>query len=372
MPKEMSQIKKKDTVTGNTLISLWKDSNFVFWMLLFVLGAIFLYALRSILMPFVLGGILGYLFDPLAIQLQKLKISRTTATLLVFLIVILVAVPTLLFVIGALRAQITSLMEGLPKYMATLNTKTEPLFSYVQTYIPAIETDHVKTIFSKNVAQSLEFAGKLLQSLFKNGVAVFNLFSLILITPVVTFYMLRDWDLFIKKADNLLPRNSKKNIENIFYQIDLALSGFIRGQLTVCVILGFYYAVALKAVGLELGGLVGFIAGLISFIPYVGSITGFVLSMILAFSTFNDWMHILAVVAIFIIGQFVEGNFLTPKLVGDKVGLHPLLIMFALLAGGVLLGFLGLMIAVPIAAIIGVVVRTGLKKYKASSLYLNG
>ena len=182
--------------------------------------------------------------------------------------------------------------------------------------------------------------------------------------------MLKDWDVFTKKVDNLLPRQSKKEIRSIFKQIDKALSGFLRGQVSVCVILGVYYALGLKLIGLELGALIGFIAGLISFIPYVGSITGFVLSMLLAFSQFNDWEHIVAVVAVFLIGQFFEGNFLTPKLVGDKVGLHPVWVMFALLAGGVLLGFLGLMIAVPVAAVVGILIRFLLQKYKKSRLYL--
>ena len=175
--------------------------------------------------------------------------------------------------------------------------------------------------------------------------------------------------MFVKKVDNLLPRKSQKGIRNIFLKIDKALSGFIRGQLSVCVILGTYYAASLKLIGLELGLLVGFIAGLISFIPYVGSITGFVLSIILALSQFIGYVKVLEVIVIFGLGQSMEGNFLTPKLVGDNIGLHPVWVMFSLLAGGVLLGFLGLMIAVPVAAVIAILLRTGLQKYKQSNLY---
>ena len=182
--------------------------------------------------------------------------------------------------------------------------------------------------------------------------------------------MLRDWDTFVRMFEGLLPKKSKKGIMESMKEINVIIAGFIRGQLSVCLILGLYYSIGLKLVGLELGLLVGFIAGVISFIPYVGSITGFVLGIILAFAQFGDVTHVMYVVAVFLSGQFLEGNFLTPKLVGDCVGLHPVWVMFALLAGGVLLGFLGLMLAVPVAAIIGVLVRNMIKRYKQSSLYL--
>ena len=181
--------------------------------------------------------------------------------------------------------------------------------------------------------------------------------------------MLRDWNKFINKVDDLLPQKSKKSIETQAKEIDKILAGFIRGQLSVCVLLGSFYAAGLYFVGLDLGVLVGFIAGIISFIPYVGTITGFVLSMGIAFAQFDDAYNILQVVAVFGVGQFLEGNFLTPKLVGESVGLHPVWVMFALLAGGVLLGFLGLMIAVPLAAVIGVLVRHAIINYKDSDLY---
>ena len=221
-----------------------------------------------------------------------------------------------------------------------------------------------------NIGNGVKLASKLFQGLIANGFAFINLISLILITPIVAFYMLRDWDTFVKKFEGLLPKKSKRGIMQSMQEINTIIAGFIRGQLSVCVILGLYYSIGLKLVGLELGLLVGFIAGVISFIPYVGSITGFVLAIILAFAQFNDITHVMYVVAVFLSGQFLEGNFLTPKLVGDNVGLHPVWVMFALLAGGVLLGFLGLMLAVPVAAIIGVLLRNLIKRYKMSSLYL--
>ena len=175
----------------------------------------------------------------------------------------------------------------------------------------------------------------------------------------------------LKSFESLLPKKSKKTITSTLKDIDKIIAGFIRGQLSVCLILGLFYSIGLKLVGLELGLLVGFIAGIISFIPYVGSITGFVVGCILAFAQYGDISHVLYVAGVFMLGQFIEGNFLTPKLVGESVGLHPVWVMFALLAGGVLLGFLGLMLAVPLAAIIGVLVRLAIKRYKLSSLYLD-
>ena len=201
------------------------------------------------------------------------------------------------------------------------------------------------------------------------GFALVNILSLLLITPIVAFYMLRDWDKFIAQVDSLLPKKSKKSIEKQAKEIDNILSSFIRGQFSVCVLLGSFYAIGLYIVGLDLGVLVGFLAGIISFIPYVGSITGFLISILIAFAQFDSLMPILQVVGVFAVGQFIEGNFLTPNLVGDSVGLHPVWIMFALLTGGVLLGFLGLMIAVPVAAIIGVLTRHAIENYKESSLY---
>ena len=366
----MASVQKGKQVKLYDFQNFSEKSNFGIWLVLFVLFCSAVYVLRSVLLPFVLGIILGYLFDPLATKLEKLKMSRTWATMFVFLIVILLAVPVFILLLGVVEEQLSVFISAVPKYISSFIQKLEPILQTLQEYIPALEPENMKEILSQNMSQTFTFSANLLQGLLKNSMAIVNVLSLLLITPVVAFYMLKDWDVFTKKVDNLLPRQSKKEIRSIFKQIDKALSGFLRGQVSVCVILGVYYALGLKLIGLELGALIGFIAGLISFIPYVGSITGFVLSMLLAFSQFNDWEHIVAVVAVFLIGQFFEGNFLTPKLVGDKVGLHPVWVMFALLAGGVLLGFLGLMIAVPVAAVIGILIRFLLQKYKKSRLYL--
>jgi predicted PurR-regulated permease PerM len=331
------------------------------WLGVFVLFCLAVYLLRSVLMPFVAGIVLGYLFDPLATRFEKFGMSRTWATALVFLTLIVILVPACL---------LTVLINAAPTYIGGLIKRLEPILNHLQTQFPELETENIKALLKNNMTANMQLGGKLLKGVLTNGFALINLISLILITPVVAFYMLRDWDTFVAKVDNLLPRRSKEDIRGLFKQIDKALSGFIRGQVSVCLILGTYYSLGLHFIGLELGLLVGFLAGIISFIPYVGSISGFVVSIALAFAQFNDPTKVLEVVLIFGIGQFVEGNFLTPKLVGENVGLHPVWVMFALLAGGVLLGFLGLLIAVPVAAVLGVLTRYVLNNYKKSSLYL--
>lgn len=351
-------------------VRLSESHNWHVWLVLFLLFCLAIYVLRSVLMPFVAGIVLGYLFDPLATRFEKCGMSRTWATVLVFSTVILIAVPAVVLLFGMVNEQLTLFVEAAPGYISAFIKRTEPILSGLQERFPSLEIANLKTVIKDNMTNGLQFGGRLLRGLISNGFALINLISLLLITPVVAFYMLRDWDTFVKKVDNLLPRKSKNIIREQFRQIDRALSGFIRGQLSVCVILGVYYSIGLKFIGLELGVLVGFLAGLISFIPYVGSISGLVISIIMALAQFNDYTKILEVIAVFVAGQFVEGNFLTPKLVGDNIGLHPVWMMFALLAGGVLLGFLGLMIAVPVAAIIGVLVRYTINNYKKSALYL--
>ncbi len=345
-------------------------SNRIFWLVLFLFFCAFVYILRSVLLPFVAGIIIGYLLDPLVDKFTKLKMNRTLATILVLVLVALIIIPAIILIINVIDSQLSVFISAVPNYVSALVKKFEPLLLDLKDMFPNIDAEKIREYMKDNMANNLKLIGKVLRSVVSSGMAIVNLLSLLLITPVVAFYMLRDWDKFVNKVKSLLPRKSKKSIEQQAKEIDRTLAGFIRGQLSVCIILGTFYAVGLHIVGLDLGLLVGFIAGIISFIPYVGTISGFIISMALAFAQFNTFMQIASVAAVFLVGQFLEGNFLTPKLVGDNVGLHPVWVMFALLAGGVLLGFLGLMIAVPVAAIIGVLLRHAIMNYKKSNLYL--
>jgi len=341
------------------------------WLVIFFTFFYTLYVLRSVLMPFVAGILLAYLLDPMVDKLEKFKLSRLSSTLIVCFVTILIIVPALVLLIGMIENQISLLIQATPKYLTLIMEKIRPTLENLNERFPDLKSANIEELVKNNIGNSMKFIGKVLKALISNGFALINLISLLLIMPIVTFYMLRDWDNFVKKFESLLPKKSKKSIMATFKDIDKIIAGFIRGQLSVCLILGIFYSIGLKLVGLELGLLVGFIAGIISFIPYVGSITGFVVGCILAFAQYGDITHVLYVVGVFMLGQFIEGNFLTPKLVGESVGLHPVWVMFALLAGGVLLGFLGLMLAVPLAAIIGVLVRLAIKRYKLSSLYLD-
>lgn len=347
------------------------NRNWMFWLALFILFCISVYVLRSVLLPFVAGIVIGYLLDPFASRFEKWGMNRTLATFLVLFLVVIFLVPAVILLVGVIDEQLGRFISVIPQYISSFVKKIDPFINEIHEKFPNLEADKIKMYLRNNIANSLKLVGGVFRGIITSGFALFNLISLLLITPVVTFYMLRDWDKFIAKIDSLLPRSSKKSIREQARQIDKTLAGFLRGQLSVCVLLGTYYSIGLHLVGLDLGLLVGFIAGIISFIPYVGSIVGFILSIGIAFAQFDSMMPVMQVVLVFATGQFIEGNFLTPKLVGDNVGLHPVWIMFALLAGGVLLGFLGLMIAVPVAAIIGVLLRHAIDNYKKSSLYLD-
>ena len=345
-------------------------SSWATWFIVFLVFCALVYVLRSVLLPFVTGIIVGYLLNPLTDKFEKLKLNRTLATCLVMFLITIIAVPAIILLINMINEQIGIFIAAVPNYVTSLIKKLEPILLKMQEKFPSLETEHIKSYLRSNMSNNLKLLGGIIKSVASGGMALINLISLLLITPVVAFYMLRDWNKFIEKIRELLPQKSKAAIEEQAREIDRTLAGFLRGQFSVCVILGSFYALGLHLCGLDLGLMVGFLAGLISFIPYVGSISGFIMSMALSFAQFDTWPPFAAVIGVFLVGQFLEGNFLTPKLVGDRVGLHPVWIMFALLSGGVLLGFLGLMMAVPAAAVIGVLVRHAIANYKQSKLYL--
>jgi len=231
------------------------------------------------------------------------------------------------------------------------------------------DIDKLRTSVGEHAGEAVTWALNVVKRLLTGGLAVLNVLSLLFITPIVTFYMLRDWDVMVAKVDSWLPRQHRDSIHRHAAEINRTLSGFIRGQASVCLALGAFYGLGLSLVGLDLGLVIGLGAGFISFVPYLGSITGFVVGVGLALAQTQSWELPAMVAGVFLAGQVLEGNFLTPKLVGDKVGLHPVWIMFALLSGGGLFGFVGLLLAVPVAAIVGVLSRSALKRYLRSSLY---
>ena len=335
------------------------------WTIGAVVLAVFLWAMSPVLLPFLAGAALAYFLDPLADRLEARGFSRVAATAAVTLAMAGLFLAVLLVLIPAVFTQAQSLVETLPRY-------AEALDGYVRERFPeqlapgAPLAEAVESLRER----AREWSLAALESAWTGGLAIIDFLTLIVVTPVVAFYLLLDWDRLVARVDGYVPRDHLDTVRALARDVDSVLAGFVRGQMTVCVILGTFYAVALMAVGLDFGLAIGLFAGLISFIPFIGSILGGLTSLGVAlFQYWSDPLMILVVAGIFLFGQAVEGNFLTPKLVGGSVGLHPVMLMFALSAFGYLLGFTGLLIAVPTAAAIGVLGRFALEQYRTGRLY---
>lgn len=314
----------------------------------------FLAALSHILLPFVLGFALAYFLDQVADRLEAMGIRRSLATLTITFVVGAALVVAMAFGLPALAQQIAILISALPGYITELQD-----WMLSQN----IAADQAKLIESMGDSL-LSGLQNTASSLVLTGLSIINVLALIFITPIVAVYMLNDWDHMVDRIDHLLPDEQVGIIRDLAGQIDETLGGFARGQTLVCLALGTIYAIGLSIVGLESGVIVGVVAGLISFIPYIGSAVGLVLAGALGLGQFGvDFVMLGLIATVFFVGQFIEGNILTPRLVGDRVKLHPVWIIFALLAMGSLFGFLGLLLAVPMAAILGVLIRHGVMLY---------
>jgi predicted PurR-regulated permease PerM len=341
-----------------------------FWTITGIVLAVLLYIFSAILLPFVAGMVLAYFLDPVADRLQRLGLSRTLATLIILAGFLVVLTLGLVIVIPILVTQLSDFIGRLPQYLSTL-----------QGLITSLDPQWLQETFGVNAASLREGLNSLLtegvgfittifESIWESGVALFNIAGLFVVTPVVAFYMLLDWDRMVAKVDSWVPREHVATVRAIATDINISSAGFVRGQGTLSLGLGIYYAVGLTLTGLNFGILIGLFAGLISFIPYVGSLVGLVLAVGVAMIQFwPDYFMIGAVALVFIVGQFIEGNILHPLLVGKSVGLHPVWLMFALFAFGALFGFVGLLIAVPAAAAVAVLVRFAINRYLESPLY---
>lgn len=341
----------------------------VFWLALFLLLVLLLWLLSEILLPFIAGAAIAYLITPLTDRMEKLGVNRLAAALLIITVVVMTIVLVILLVAPILGGQLASFIDNIPGYVTRLQSLlSDPSRPWLQKMLGAgFSAD--KSI-GDLVTQGVGWLTAFLKSLWSGGRALVSLFSLVVVTPVVAFYLIYDWHRMIRTVDDWMPLNQRDTVRHLAREIDAAIAGFVRGQTAVCLILGSFYAVALTLSGLNFGLLIGLISGVITFIPYVGSMTGLILALGVAVAQF--WPHygsILIVLGIFLVGQFLEGNLLAPKLVGESVGLHPVWLIFALLAFGYLFGFVGLLVAVPLAATIGVLVRFALQRYRKSSLY---
>lgn len=342
----------------------------LFWLCAFLAFAIFLLAFRTILLPFVAGMALAYFLDPVADWLERRGLSRLMATIVILISFILMFAIALVVVVPLIITQFSQFAQVLPDYVSQLQQLiANPENSYLPKWM-VTQIQNAKQNFSSLMSEGAGFLGGLLNQLWNSGKTLIDVISLLVVTPVVAFYILLDWDRMVEKVDSWVPRDQVHTIRQLAREMDDAVSGFIRGQGSLCLILGIYYAVGLSLVGLNFGLLIGFVAGMISFIPYIGSLVGLILAVGVALMQFwPDYGWIIATMAVFFSGQFIEGNILQPKLVGSSVGLHPVWLMFALLAFGAMFGFVGLLIAVPAAAMIGVLVRFALSRYLQSDIY---
>lgn len=340
------------------------------WVIGLSVFLLLLYLLRGVMLPFVAGMAVAYFLDPACDWLEEKGCSRMFATSFITAAFFLLAVLLLVLLAPLAFGQAVDLVDKIPQYTKALPDKAKPLLDHLEPYIGEEGVGEILAVFKASTGDAVKWLGRVAGGLITQLEALANLLSLLLITPVVSFYLLRDWDHLVAKVDSWLPRAHMETIREQFREIDKTLAGFVRGQVTVCLILGLFYGIGLSLAGLEFGFIVGFATGLVSFVPFFGMLIGFVVGMGLAIAQFDSWVHIGIVAGVFMVGQVIEGNFLTPKMVGERVGLHAVWVIFALLACGALFGFVGVLLAVPLAAVIGVLVRFGVARYLESPLYL--
>jgi len=340
-----------------------------YWLIGVVVAGLLIYLLRDVLLPFVIGAAVAYLLDPVVDRLERRGLSRNLATSLITLAFVLLLLAMLLLLIPLATSQLLSFLDRMPRYFNKLQELASPYIVDLVEHLPDIDAGKIKDALGAAGSMAGVLA-QILKKVMEGGMVVLDLLSILFITPVVTFYLLRDWDVIVAKVDAWLPRPQAPMIRRLAREIDGVLAAFIRGQGTVCVVMAILYAVGLALVRLDFGVLVGIGAGVVTFIPYLGSIAGIGVALVIGAVQFlPSFWPLLAIIAIFVLGQILEGYVLTPKLVGDKVGLHPVWVIFALLAGASLFGFLGMLLALPVAAAVGVLVRYGLERYMDSKLH---
>jgi predicted PurR-regulated permease PerM len=347
------------------------------WLLLALLagGGWLVYLLAPVITPFAISAVLAYFGDPIVDRLERVSIwrwtvGRTVAVSIVFMLMVVLITIILLILIPLLADQIRLLVERFPQWIEWFSGTVLPwvagkLGFELADFDPARFSDMLKEYW-KEISTA---AFNVIDFISRGGMAVATWLTHLVLIPVVTFYLLRDWDSMIRGIHDLLPRNMEAEISRLASEVDDVLGAFFRGQLMVMLALGIMYSIGLSLVGIELAVLIGIGAGLLSIVPYLGSIVGVLVAVGAAIFQFHDWFHPVMALLVFGVGQSAESMFLTPKLVGDKIGLHPVTVIFAVLAGGQLFGFLGILLALPVAAALNVLVRHMRQKYRQSDLY---
>jgi len=341
-----------------------------FWLTMFLIATALLYLLAPILLPFVAGALLAYLGDPLVDRLEEWNISRTLSVVCVFFVAFLFVLPLIMFLVPLLDSQIRLFITKAPTYLDWLMVNLEPtLKDTFGISVPALEVEQLKTTFAEQFSNAGGFIKSLIRTVTHSGFVVAGWAANLFLIPVITFYLLRDWDRLVAYIHDLLPRNAEPTVSLLAKQSDEVLGAFLRGQMLVMLALGTIYAIGLKIVGLEFALLIGMLAGALSFIPYMGLIVGILVAGIAVMLQTHDPMNLLWVSLVFIVAQAIEGTILTPLLVGDKIGLHPVAVIFSVLAGGQLFGFFGILLALPVFAVLAVIMRHFSQTYKDSHIY---
>ena len=356
--------------TDDDVIDQYERSQWVFWTVVLGAIALLLYLFSPVLMPFVAGMIIAYFMDPFVDKLETYKLPRWLGTVAALVLFTLIIALLIVLLVPMLKTQVEALLTALPSYVEKARSSVVP---WAERYLHQLDPGAVKRLQDAAggaAGDALGGAGTVLSHILSSGFAIFDILGLLIVTPIVAFYLLRDWDLIVAQIDKCLPKRHAKVIHAEAHKIDETLSGFLHGQALVCLSLGAYYALTLSLVGLDYGATIGIVVGILTFIPYVGGILGFICSTGLALIQFDTTPPVLLVIGIYAVGQALEGNVISPKLVGDRIGLHPVWIIFAVMAGGSLFGFLGVMVALPVAAIIGVLFRFALANYMQSRYYL--
>jgi predicted PurR-regulated permease PerM len=326
----------------------------------------------SVLLPFVAAAGIAYVLDPPTRRLTGFGMPRSLAATVMSLAMIVAVLLFALLLYPLIVVQLGLLIGRVPQYVTLLQGWAGGIMTNLQdSFGRDVVNDKVRDLVSGQAGAMLSYIAPALSSVIGSGFAIFNVLTLLVVTPVVAFYLLRDWPRVTGKIDSWLPYRYREVIRAQAREVDRILSAWVRGQAMCCLILAGYYAVALTVVGLDLGLIVGIAAGILSFIPYVGSITGGVASLGLALAQFHSWRGLIPVAAVLVVGQILEGYVIYPRFLGDRVELPAVWVIFALFAGGAAFGFLGVMLAVPIAATIGVLCRFWLRRYLGSPLYLD-
>ncbi len=343
------------------------------WIGIGLFALLALWLMRGALLPFVVAFAIAFMLDPAADWLEKRGLGRTLSASIVLAIFVLFLIGFLVLVGPLLVGQAVDFVRHVPEYLSRLHDWAVPVLERWRSQLgldePVVASAPVEEA-RRGAADFAQWLAGATSGIVTGSIALIELMTTVVLTPVVAFYLLRDWDLMVAKVDSWLPPRYAPTIRELALESNRTIVGYARGQALVCLSLGAFYAAALTVVGLQFGLSIGLAAGVISFIPFVGTIVGGILAIGTALAQFPpDWARVAIVVAIFVIGQFAEGHVLAPRLVGRRVGLHGVWVIFALVAGGVLFGFVGVLLAVPVAAVIGVLCRFAIGRYLASPLY---